>query len=222
MGNLDIYEKVRAVPAEAQKPITGGRLKGMTDINPMWRIKVLTEQFGACGVGWYYDVTGQWTVDHGEETAAFVNIALYVKVDGEWSKPISGIGGSMLATKERNGVYVDDECFKKATTDALSVACKSLGIGADVYWSKDSTKYSEKNSSDGEGNSGSPNKQKKKSAERIELEKTMQNEMLRTGYGTKSVMAHYNLNNINDISDLQIKDFLQKMKDVPDREGSVG
>ena len=29
-----------------------------------------------------------------------------------------------------------------ATTDAISVACKSLGMGADVYWDKDRTKYS--------------------------------------------------------------------------------
>lgn len=28
-----------------------------------------------------------------------------------------------------------------ALTDALSVACKALGIAADVYWDKDKTKY---------------------------------------------------------------------------------
>ena len=35
MGNLDIYDKVREVPENAQKIIGGGRLKGMTDINPV-------------------------------------------------------------------------------------------------------------------------------------------------------------------------------------------
>ena len=43
MNNLDIYEKVRSVPQNAQKEIKAGRLKGMTDINPMWRIQKLTE-----------------------------------------------------------------------------------------------------------------------------------------------------------------------------------
>ena len=57
MDNLKIYNAVREVPKEAQKSIGGGRLKGMTDINPMWRIKTLTEQFGACGIGWYYEIT---------------------------------------------------------------------------------------------------------------------------------------------------------------------
>ena len=59
MNNLDLYNKVRTVPPEAQKPILGGRLKNMTDINPMWRIKTLTEQFGACGIGWYYDIVSE-------------------------------------------------------------------------------------------------------------------------------------------------------------------
>ena len=55
---------------------------------------------------------------------------------------IPGTGGSKFAAKEKSGVYVSDECFKMALTDALSVACKQLGIGADVYWAADRTKYS--------------------------------------------------------------------------------
>ena len=143
--NLDIYEKLRAVPSEAKKAISGGRLKGMTDINPMWRIKSLTEQFGPCGIGWYYEIKDRWleTCMAKDEITANVNINLYVKVDGEWSKPIPGIGGSMLVASERNGLYVNDECYKMALTDALSVACKALGMGADVYWQSDNTKYND-------------------------------------------------------------------------------
>ena len=36
---------------------------------------------------------------------------------------------------------MNDECFKMALTDAISVSCKALGVGADVYWNKDRTKY---------------------------------------------------------------------------------
>lgn len=142
MSNLEIYEKVRKVPDEAKKEIKAGRLKGMTDINPMWRIKVLTEQFGACGIGWYSEIVNQWLENgaNGEITAN-VEIKLYIKYNGEWSKGIQGVGGSKFVTKETNGYYTDDECYKKAYTDAISVACKSLGIGADVYWDKDKTKY---------------------------------------------------------------------------------
>ena len=140
-NNLRIYEYAKNPPEEAKKPINGGRLKGMTDINPMWRIKTLTELFGPVGIGWYYTVDRQWTETVGDEVAGFVNISLYIKVDGEWSKPIFGNGGSRLATMDRSGKYVSDEVFKMATTDALSVACKQLGFAADVYWSKDATKY---------------------------------------------------------------------------------
>ena len=143
MTNLEIYKKARAVPAEAQKTIAAGRLKGMTDINPMWRIKMLTELFGPCGTGWYYQITNKWLEksDQTNEVTANVEISLFYKIDNEWSMPIEGIGGSKFVAAEKNGLYTDDECYKKALTDAISVACKALGIGADVYWSKDRTKY---------------------------------------------------------------------------------
>lgn len=142
MSNLDLYNKVRAVPAEAQKPISGGRLNGKTDINPMWRIKALTEQFGMCGIGWYPEVLRQWTETGANgEVAAFCNINLYVKVGDEWSKPIFGTGGSALIAKESKGLNTSDECYKMALTDAISVACKHLGFGADIYWEKDRSKY---------------------------------------------------------------------------------
>ena len=144
--NMKIYEAVRSCPANALKPIQAGRLKGKSDINPMWRIKMLTETFGAAGIGWYYDIVKQWTETGANgEVAAFVNINLYVKIGDEWSKPIQGNGGSMLVTQERNGLYTDDEAFKKALTDAISVSCKALGFAADVYWNQDSTKYSGNN-----------------------------------------------------------------------------
>ena len=141
MENMQIYNASRSVPQEAQKTIGAGRLKGMTDINPMWRIKALTEQFGACGIGWYFTTDRQWTEQIGNEVVACVNISLFIKVDDEWSKPIFGTGGSKLATMEKSGQYVSDEAFKMATTDAISVACKNLGFAADIYWNKDRTKY---------------------------------------------------------------------------------
>lgn len=145
MGNLEIYDRVRVVPENAQKAIQGGRLKGKTDINPMWRIKTLTDQFGICGIGWKYIITKQWLESGGgNEVSAFVNIDLFIKVDGQWSDAIPGTGGSSFVTMEKSGAYTSDECYKMALTDAISVACKSLGMGADIYWGQDSTKYDAK------------------------------------------------------------------------------
>lgn len=142
MEKLEFYNKVRAVPIEAQKKITGGNINGFTDINPMWRIKTLTEHFGMCGIGWYPEIVKQW-LETGSDgrTAAFCNINLYIKVDDEWSKAINGTGGSMFTDVYKSGAKTSDECYKMAYTDALSVCCKLLGIGADIYWDKDKTKY---------------------------------------------------------------------------------
>lgn len=144
MENLSIYNTVRQPPKEALRAIGGGRLKGKTDINPMWRIKALTEAFGPCGIGWRIVITKQW-IEQGNdgEVAVFCNIDLYVKVDGEWSQPIPGTGGNALVVKEKNGLYTSDECYKMAYTDAISVACKLLGVGADIYWDADRTQCSQ-------------------------------------------------------------------------------
>ena len=143
--NMRIYEAVRFVPEQAKKKITGGRLAGMTDINSMWRIKVLTEQFGPCGEGWYTSDVNYWQdrLDNNGSVALFCSLLLHVKIDGAWSEPIYGIGGNTLVAAEKSGLRIDDEAYKKAYTDAISVACKALGIGADVYFEKDVTKYSE-------------------------------------------------------------------------------
>ena len=142
MDNMEIWGKLETTPKEAQKEISAGRLKGFTDINPMWRFKKLTEVFGSCGIGWKYEVVSTHTM-HGpnEEQAAFVNILLYYKKDGEWSEGIPGMGGSMFVAKESKGLHTSDECFKMALSDAIGTACKALGMSADIYFSKDKTKY---------------------------------------------------------------------------------
>ena len=143
--NMTLWNSWGRAPEEAKKPITAGRLKGMTDINPMWRYKMLTERFGPCGTGWYTD-DEQYELHPGGQDQVVVacRLKLYYRdpESGEWSKGVAGQGGSMLVAAETKGLYTNDEAFKMAYTDAVSVACKQLGIGADVYWSRGETKYS--------------------------------------------------------------------------------
>lgn len=132
-NNMRYYEQGRSVPKNAQKAFSNGRFSG-TDINPMWRIKKLTEMFGPAGIGWYTEITRQdfIPVDDGN-VMVFVDLNLYVKDGDTWSKPIFGTGGNTLKTKGKG----DDDGFKKAYTDALSIACKALGIGADIWYGAD-------------------------------------------------------------------------------------
>ena len=155
-NNLVLYNQFRKPPKEALRNIAAGRLKGKTDINPMWRLKALTEAFGPCGIGWKYTIERQWLevgipftfkdgngqIISGNEISAFCNILLYYKYNGEWSEGIPGNGGAAFIALERSGPHTSDECYKMALTDALSVAAKALGIATDVYWDKDPTKYS--------------------------------------------------------------------------------
>lgn len=207
MDNLELYNKVRNVPQEAKKEIKGGRLKGMTDINPMWRIKTLTEQFGICGMGWKTEIVNKW-LDEGAngEIIANVEIKLYVKVQEQWSDGIPGIGGSKFTSKESNSIYTDDECYKKAYTDACSVACKNLGIGADVYFEKDSTKYDEKPNTEQPGSKSTKSKFTQISELIKDTELTMDNVK-------EWIIKYYKEDiRINDLTDTQFTSLVKALK----------
>lgn len=141
MGNLDLYNLYSQPPESALKAFNNGKFSG-TDINPMWRIKALTEAFGPCGIGWYTDVVRMWREDTDDGTATvYCHLNLYIKQGGEWSKPITGVGGNTLTKKVKTGTSTTDEAYKMAYTDAMGIACKALGIGADVWWKEARSKY---------------------------------------------------------------------------------
>jgi len=143
-NNMYIWDKVKKPPSSALKQIKGGRLTGMTDINPMWRYKALTTLFGPCGQGWKYDIKKLWT-DEGSEGSKIAHAMVdfyYMQESGEWSSPIPGVGGSMLIKKETSSLFTSDEGYKMAVTDAISTAIKMIGVGADIYAGKwDGSKY---------------------------------------------------------------------------------
>jgi len=143
MENLSIYNQVRKAPDNALRAITDGYLKGKSDINPQWRIEMLTQVFGPCGFGWYTTLDKMWVERDGEESCAWVEISLMVKhpETGLWSAPIKGLGGSKQFGKGKGAGLINEEAFKMAETDAISVACKKLGFAADVYWQCACTKY---------------------------------------------------------------------------------
>jgi hypothetical protein len=151
-ANMKLWNSVSQPPKHALKQIGGGRLKGMTDINPQWRLQAMTEAFGQIGVGWYYEIVRMWTENGASgEVMVFVHANLYTLAEFNcttnektWSMPITGIGGSTIIAKEQGGLHANDEGYKMALTDALGVAMKQLGVAADIYvglW--DGSKYRE-------------------------------------------------------------------------------
>lgn len=203
--NMKIFNLVKRVPKEAKKTITGGRLKGMTDIKPMWRIEKLTEMFGPCGIGWKTKILNKEIIDvsNGEKIVT-IDIQLFIKQNGEWSEPIEGIGGNKLIAKESNGLYNSDEAFKMAYTDALSVACKSLGMGAEVYW----------------GDSKYTTEQTKSPAPQVELKTKIEGfkKWLETNNVSQDLiqitLEKYNVNNIDEMNLEQLTNVTKEIKEV--------
>jgi hypothetical protein len=140
--NLELWNKVKRPPAEALKTIQSGTLKGMTDINPVWRLEIMTEIYGPCGTGWGYTIDKLWTEPgNAGEVMCFALVTVW---HGDKSSTIHGIGGSKIIQNytSKNYSVSNDEGYKMAVTDAVSVALKALGVGADIYAGKwDGSKY---------------------------------------------------------------------------------
>lgn len=147
--NMRFYAASAEPPKEALKSFTrAGGFSG-TDINAMWRIKMLTELFGPCGIGWWTEEVEKTLVEYTSPKGqllckCFMTIDLYY-IDPETgyvSRPIRGYGGNDWIRLNKNGERIsNDEMYAMAETDAIGKACKKLGIGAKVYWSNDKTKY---------------------------------------------------------------------------------
>ena len=191
--NLALYEKYSKPPKEALKDFDNGSFKG-TDINSMWRIKALTEEFGVCGIGWYTDLVRQWSEPApNDEVLCFVEIKMYVKVNGEWSMGFSAIGGSKIIQYFKTKAYAkgNDEGYKMAYTDALGVACKFLGFGASIYWAEDKSKYSQEEVV------------KTATAEQLAKIRELVSDI-------PAMLAYYKLGDLNEMTEKQAQDLIAK------------
>jgi len=157
--NMRFYGQVQDTPKEAQKSFNNGRFSG-TDINPMWRIKKLTEVFGPAGFGWWTQNV-RYSFEKSEQTnevAVFCELELIVKDPDteEESKPVYGVGGNTFVAQRKSGPQCSDEAMKMAYTDALSIACKALGFSHDIYYQADRTKYTAADISNGDSAPSGP------------------------------------------------------------------
>lgn len=115
----------------------------------MWRIKMLTQIYGPVGIGWWTENENYVFEPCQEtgETAVFCTLDLRYKdpETGEISQPVHGVGGNKFVASQKSGKYCNDEAYKMAYTDALSIACKALGFSHDIYFANDRTKYTMSN-----------------------------------------------------------------------------
>lgn len=117
-------------PEHTKKFSRSGGFKG-TAVKPMWVYHRLTEQFGPVGIGW-----GHNKPDYQIVPGADGEVLVYCTVEcwhTDRSHTFYGVGGDKVTTKRSSGHFNDDEAFKKAFTDAVMNAFKSVGVAADVH-----------------------------------------------------------------------------------------
>lgn len=193
MENKDaIYSQLKEVPQKYLKTIAAGRLKGMSDIKPQWRILRLTEVFGACGIGWKVQNL-KFTYEKIEnEVVCNCYLEFLYKLNNEWSEPIPGVGGSNFSTYENKTnyetkqkekvLYVSDEAEKMAYTDAISVATKMIGLASDVYMGHG-----------GKYDTPTPPKEEPKAAKPILTDKQYQQALSKDKETIKKVLETYDM-----------------------------
>lgn len=144
-SNMRFYTPGAKVPKEACREFNNGRFRG-TDINRMWRTRVITEMFGPVGFGWTFNLTeiSERKLENSDATVIFAKGELKVRdpETKEWSEPIIGYGGNFIIQSFSSGSRVNDEAYKMVETDAFGSACSKLGIGESVYWNE-ATKYTQ-------------------------------------------------------------------------------
>lgn len=147
-ANMKVWNALcRTDPAQTKAFNRAGGFKG-TAVKPIWVVKRLTEQFGACGEGWGIGEP-QFQVINGDHKEVLV----YCTVEcwhGSPENKLYGVGGDKVVTHiKANPQYNraerwenDDEAFKKAFTDAVNNAFKFVGVAADIHMGQfDDSKY---------------------------------------------------------------------------------
>tara|TARA_Y100001933_G_scaffold90783_2_gene91775 strand:- start:3596 stop:4240 length:645 start_codon:yes stop_codon:yes gene_type:complete len=117
-------------PSHTKRFSRAGGFKG-TATKPIWVYRRLTEQFGPVGEGW-----GHSKPDFQVVPGANDEVLVYCTVEcwhTDRRNGFFGVGGDKAVAKNKNGLFSDDEAFKKAFTDAVMNAFKSVGVAADVH-----------------------------------------------------------------------------------------
>jgi hypothetical protein len=131
--NMVLWEKVAQTNPKNTKTVKLGRT--FTAIDPYSQIREATQVFGPAGVGWGWEVK---RLVHLPTQEMGVLIRLWhgskEQVIEQW-----GQAGYYL---DRDQKRKDEDCFKKATTDAITKCLSYLGFNADVFTGQfDDNKY---------------------------------------------------------------------------------
>lgn len=150
-SKMALWSQVSVTNPKYTKEVNFGRK--FTSINAQYQLMCATEQFGACGDGWGVADENFYMVTDG-----LLGYQATFWWRGEDQQVKTFAINSSIATHNKSG-KLDDDCFKKVSTDALTKGLSKLGFSADIFlgdW--DDNKYVSKTSSKKESLSSSPTK----------------------------------------------------------------
>ncbi|WP_395454671.1 hypothetical protein ACHMW5_13420 [Azospirillum melinis] len=163
-ANTALWDRLKRTDPKATKPFTkSGGFRG-TQIDPTYRLQLMTEVFGPVGQGWGY-VEDDLKISH---DMAFSKVRVWYVPDGasaaqwpegwretypanaRWTGP--QWGGTEMMPERSGKAKPTDECLKMSITDALGKCLLQLGLAADVYLGQyDDSKYREEVAAEFEG-----------------------------------------------------------------------
>jgi len=141
--NLVLWNRLKRTDPKATKPFQrAGGFRG-TQIDPTWRLQMMTEAFGPVGQGWGYEQL-EWTV---VERMVFICVRVWYRDPDTGEVAYTGPqwGGTELIRRRRDGLEEpNDEAFKMSITDAVGKCLVQIGLAADVHMGQfDDSKYRE-------------------------------------------------------------------------------
>jgi hypothetical protein len=134
--NLALWRHNETTDPAHTKPVRIG--KDMTAIDTYYQIKRATETFGPVGVGWGWNVEEEvieGTSKEGRTVAvAKCKVTVWFVPPGAGHEERAYVGPVIATNKliDDKG-YVDDESFKKATSDGITKSLSYLGFSADIF-----------------------------------------------------------------------------------------
>ena len=149
-SKMALWSQVSVTNPKYTKEVSFGRK--FTSINAQYQLMCATEQFGACGSGWGVEDENFYMVTDG--LLGYQATFWWMNKEEKNSYSIN----SSIATHNKSG-KLDDDCFKKVSTDALTKGLSKLGFSADIFlgdW--DDNKYVSKTAPKKESLSSSPSK----------------------------------------------------------------
>tara|TARA_R110002096_G_scaffold111202_3_gene242817 strand:- start:794 stop:1396 length:603 start_codon:yes stop_codon:yes gene_type:complete len=124
--NLLFWNSVQTTDPKYTKEVGFGRK--FTSINAQYQVRELTRAFGLMGSGWGITNEKFFTLE-GIGGLVCYTATLWYELEGKRNE--YDINSSIAAFNKAG--KMDDECFKKVSTDALTKGLSKLGFNSDIF-----------------------------------------------------------------------------------------